>query len=94
MPARAVASSHGWPTRAASVSAARLGVAAMPPKATHAAVTMPASTVMPNAAQTAEMSSSNRFDSLYVLKYCGPRKPFTGTRSPATNSPSPIAVFW
>ncbi|MNM87657.1 hypothetical protein D3C81_998460 [compost metagenome] len=64
MPARAVASFHGWPISAASVAAARLGVAAMPPKAMRASLTMPSCTVMPNAAHTAEISSSKRLDSL------------------------------
>ena len=57
-------SSQGWPVIACSTWVARFGVAAMPPKAMRAPVTMPSSTVMLKAPQTAEMSWSKRLDSL------------------------------
>ena len=51
---------QGWPTSAASAVAARFGVAAMPPKASRAARTMPSSTATWKPQATAEMSSSRR----------------------------------
>ena len=49
---------------AASQALARLGMAAMPPKAMRASLTTPSTRVRLNAAQTAEMSSSRRLDTL------------------------------
>ena len=51
---------QGWPTSAASAFFARFGVAAMPPKATRAARTIPPSTITCRPQATAEMSSSRR----------------------------------
>ncbi|MOA41006.1 hypothetical protein D3C78_1629300 [compost metagenome] len=52
------------PSSAASQCFARFGVAAMPPKATRASAITPFSMRRLNAAQTAEMSSSRRLDTL------------------------------
>ena len=47
---------QGWPMRAVSTAAARLGTPAMPPKAMRADATSPPATVTLNAPQTAEIS--------------------------------------
>ncbi|MNR50711.1 hypothetical protein D3C85_1702700 [compost metagenome] len=59
-----VALLNGEPSNAASQAAARFGMAAMPPKATRASATTPFSRRMLKAAQTAEMSSSRRLETL------------------------------
>ena len=58
----------------ASVALARLGVAATPPNATRQRAIRSPSSSMANAAQTAEMSESKRFDSLYVRKRSAGRR--------------------
>jgi hypothetical protein len=55
---------HGLPRSAASQARARLGIAAMPPKATRTPLTTPSSMLRLKAAHTAEMSSSRRLDTL------------------------------
>ena len=61
--ASAEAIDQGLPIKAASAFAARLGMPAMPPKATRASATTPdSSTQSRNTPQTAEMSSSKRFE--------------------------------
>ncbi|MNH22008.1 hypothetical protein D3C81_1889630 [compost metagenome] len=55
---------QGLPRSAASQARARLGVAAMPPKAMRTPLTTSFSMLRLNAAHTAEMSSSSRLDTL------------------------------
>jgi hypothetical protein len=69
--ASTTASLHGRPTSAASVSTARFGIAAMPPKAIRAAATRPSSTVMLKAPSSAEMSWSNRLETLWQRRRSG-----------------------
>ena len=64
MAALTVASFQGWPTTAASAFAARLTTAAMPPNAKRAPCTRSSAHSMARPAATAEMSQSNRLDSL------------------------------
>jgi hypothetical protein len=59
-----VASCHGAPSSTASVCGARFGVAAMPPNAMRGSRIVSPSAMNANAAHTAEMSESKRFDSL------------------------------
>ncbi|MNI67704.1 hypothetical protein D3C73_1233510 [compost metagenome] len=66
-----VALLNGAPRNTASQALARLGIAAMPPKATRASLITPFSRRKLKAAQTAEMSSSRRLDTLYARNDCG-----------------------
>ena len=63
--ARTVSADHGRPTRAASVSRARTGVAAMPPSPMHARLTTPSVTSRAKPTATLEMSSKRRLAILW-----------------------------
>ena len=56
---------HGRPSRAASASSARIGVAATPPSPIRAFATMPSRTSIANPTATDEMSSKARFAILW-----------------------------
>ena len=90
--ASAVAAVQRDPTSVASVATARFGVAATPPQPIRADTTLSPSSTSANATNTAEMSWSRRFDSLYARSARPPAR--RGTRTDATNSPGTRAVFW